>query len=86
MKILDKEKDIEYLFEFFDQHEKDEVKVVFKDKVIERAQLDTMYENEDDEEEYNVILMRNLDNDSLFEISYLNIPTEIIVNGTNIIR
>ena len=56
------------------------------DKIIEKAQLDTMYENEEDEDEYNVILMRDLNNNSLFEISYKNIPLEIISNGENIIK
>ncbi len=86
MKLLEKEKNIEYLFEFFDVHENEIVKVVFKDKIIEEAQLDTMYENEEDEDEYNVILMRNLKDNSLFEISYKNVPLEIIINGTNIIK
>ena len=44
MKLLEKEKNIEYLFNYFDEHEEEIVKVVFKDKIIEKAQLDTMYE------------------------------------------
>ena len=86
MKLLEKEKNIEYLFKYFDENDDDIVKVIFNDKVIEKAQLDTMYENEEIEDEYNVILMRNLDNNSLFEISYKNIPNEIISNGKNIIK
>lgn len=86
MKLLEKEKNIEYLFKFFNEHENDFVKIVFKDKIIEKAQLDTMYENDEDEDEYNVILMRNLDDNSLFEISYHNVPLEIIYNGNNIIK
>ena len=86
MKLLEKEKNIEYLFNYFDEHEEEIVKVVFKDKIIEKAQLDTMYENEEDEDQYNVILMRDLNNKSLFEISYKNIPLEIISNGENIIK
>ena len=86
MKLLEKEKNIEYLFKFFNEHENDIVKVVFETKTIERAQLDTMYENEDKEEdEYNVIIMKNLDDNSFFEISYHNVPLEIIFDGNNIV-
>ena len=84
MKLLEKEKNIETLFNFFDEHENDIVKVVYKDKTINRATLDTMYE--DDEEECNVIVLKDLDTGYLFEISYNNVPQEIIYNGSNIIE
>ena len=86
MKLLEKEKNIEYLFDFFEEHENEVVKVVFKDKVIEVAKLDTMYENDDDDDDYNVILLKDLNDNSLFEISYHNVPLEIIYDGKNIIR
>ena len=38
MKLLEKEKNIEYLFNYFDEHEDEIVKVVFKDRIIEKAQ------------------------------------------------
>ena len=86
MKLLEKEKNIEYLFDFFEEHENEVFKVVFKDKVIEVAKLDTMYENDNDDDDYNVILIKDLNDNSLHEISYQNLPLEIIYDGKNIIR
>ena len=41
---------------------------------------------EDDEEECNVIVLKDLDTGYLFEISYNSVPQEIIYNGSNIIE
>lgn len=86
MKLLKKERKIENLFNFFDEHENDIVKVVFKDRTVDHAVLDTMYENDDDNDEYNIILMKNIDDNTFFEISYKNVPIKIIFNGVNIMN
>lgn len=78
MILQEKEKIIKPLFDFFDQNERAEVKIIFKEIIVEKAVMDTMYENDDESDEYNIILMRNMADNSLFEISYHNIPEKVI--------
>ena len=84
MILQENDKKIEYLFDFFHKNPKAEVKMIFKSYIIEKAILDTMYESNEDNDEYNIILMRNIEDNTLFEISYHNIPLHVFYNGEEI--
>ncbi len=84
MILQEKEKIIKPLFDFFDKNENSEVTIIFKDIIVENAVMDTMYESDDENDEYNIILMRNIKDNLLFEISYHNIPEKVIFQDKEI--
>lgn len=78
------------LLDFVVEHENDKYLLIYEGKQI-IAEYITMYEtdnslDEDDPnyEEFNAIDFKNTETGEEFEVTYLNLPKEIICNGKKI--
>lgn len=76
-----KERDCGYdaFLTYMHKHEEGEFIFVFGDEKI-RAKYDTIYEDENEYEEYNTVLFKK-DDGSYLEVNYLSMPDEVFHNG-----
>lgn len=76
-----KERDCGYdaFLTYMHKHGEGEFIFVFGDEKI-RAKYDTIYEDENEYEEYNTVLFKK-DDGSYLEVSYLSMPDEVFHNG-----
>ena len=80
------------LLRYFHQHPTSIYQLILKDGRMIKASYDTDYESdnglEDDEEgyeEYHCILLKNIIDNSLFEINYHNFPERVECGGMQVI-
>ena len=76
-----KERDCGYdaFLTYMHKHGEGEFIFVFGDEEI-RAKYDTIYEDENEYEEYNTVLFKK-DDGSYLEVNYLSMPDEVFHNG-----